>query len=417
MVKRVKQHRLEDISLTAFKATILTMGWVVREKNQQNDYGIDAEIEIFDEEGNATGLMFLAQLKATENSNETLVQKISFDIDKIKYYQSLTLPVLIVRYSEKTKKFYCKWNHDVDLFYAKKGAKTIRINFSNEEIWDDKFAAETVNFLRKLRSLKFRPITFPLSVHVESKNDIIGDSPSSVFLSSYKNASNFLLEEMVIFEKDKNKAIFNVKFEGKDAFVQLSSVSGCVIHEITKGTIDDSAIHIIMGIATSLARFGQTEIAARIFMHEKVRSKFLQNPELFYHNIRFIINTSQHEEIIDLVCDVMDCDESNNLLGLLTVMSVIYDKAMSSISNNNLQKLLDKFLEKSLVSGDSIFIGSSYYNLGNHFHAKRKHKEAVNNYLQARKFHQKYLEAYYFYQELAASLFLLGKHKFAAHFL
>ena len=230
MVKRVKQHRLEDISLTAFKSVILPMGWVVREKNQQNDYGIDAEVEIFDEEGNATGLMFLAQLKATENSDETSVQKISFDIDKINYYKSLALPVLIVRYSEKTKKFYCKWDYDVDLFYAKEGAKTIRINFSNEEIWGDEFADETVNFLKKLQSLKYIPITFPLSVHVESKDDIIGDTPSSVFLSSYKKTSNTLFGEMVKFENDKNKAIFNVKFDGK---TEWSSQGRCATSQMS----------------------------------------------------------------------------------------------------------------------------------------------------------------------------------------
>ena len=52
MPKRPKQHQVEDLSINALKS-VLPREWVYREKDK--DYGIDGEIEIFDENGYATG--------------------------------------------------------------------------------------------------------------------------------------------------------------------------------------------------------------------------------------------------------------------------------------------------------------------------------------------------------------------------
>ncbi len=46
MPKRTSEHQVEDISITAIKSR-LPRQWVYREKGR--DYGIDGEIEIFDE--------------------------------------------------------------------------------------------------------------------------------------------------------------------------------------------------------------------------------------------------------------------------------------------------------------------------------------------------------------------------------
>ena len=46
MPKRPKQHQVEDLSVVAFRKT-LPRQWIYREKDK--DYGIDGEVEIFDE--------------------------------------------------------------------------------------------------------------------------------------------------------------------------------------------------------------------------------------------------------------------------------------------------------------------------------------------------------------------------------
>ena len=67
--KRPRSHALETESRTAFEST-LPNNWVYRRK--EDDYGIDGEVEIFDDDGQTTGLLFFVQLKATELENRNI---------------------------------------------------------------------------------------------------------------------------------------------------------------------------------------------------------------------------------------------------------------------------------------------------------------------------------------------------------
>ncbi len=64
MPVRTREHILEDESWSVLNAAIDQTTWVLRKKIP--DYSVDGEIEIFDDQGSATGLMFLFQLKATD---------------------------------------------------------------------------------------------------------------------------------------------------------------------------------------------------------------------------------------------------------------------------------------------------------------------------------------------------------------
>ncbi|MGV1767994.1 DUF4365 domain-containing protein [Rhizobium rhizogenes] len=101
---RSRSHQLEDVSITYFKS-ILPEAWVCREKDR--DYGVDLEVEIFDELGDATGLMFYAQLKATDNPDRET--KAVIPVDRIRYLQSLDAPSILVRYSTPNKNVYWRW--------------------------------------------------------------------------------------------------------------------------------------------------------------------------------------------------------------------------------------------------------------------------------------------------------------------
>ena len=123
MTKRIKQHQLEDLSRNKFGLAI-PRKWVFRDKDK--DYGIDGEVEIFNSKERATGLVFLVQLKATASKQQRTIKGIDLSLETIRYYKRLDLPVLVARYSEVKDKFYVKWATQIDPFYAKDGAKTMR---------------------------------------------------------------------------------------------------------------------------------------------------------------------------------------------------------------------------------------------------------------------------------------------------
>ena len=81
MPKRPKQHQVEDLSINALK-NVLPRELVYREKDK--DYGIDGEIEIFDEKDCVTGIIFLVQLKATDTDDLKKQKRVQLSTESIK---------------------------------------------------------------------------------------------------------------------------------------------------------------------------------------------------------------------------------------------------------------------------------------------------------------------------------------------
>ena len=100
--KRPRPHVLEAQSRQAFEAA-LPSHWVYRRK--EDDYGIDGEVEIFNNEGEATGMLFYVQLKATDGAE----RDIKIRVEAGNYYADLDAPVLLVRYMAADKTLYGRW--------------------------------------------------------------------------------------------------------------------------------------------------------------------------------------------------------------------------------------------------------------------------------------------------------------------
>src|SRR5687767_10733531 len=125
MPERPLSHQLEEESRTAFRT--LVHPWVFRDKNP--DYGIDAEVELFDENGKATGGQFLVQLKAAHKQPNN--PSVSLAIDTVKYYHSLELPVLLVLWIKESGKTFWRWANNIDLYYAKPKAKSLAVRLAH----------------------------------------------------------------------------------------------------------------------------------------------------------------------------------------------------------------------------------------------------------------------------------------------
>lgn len=415
MTKRVKQHQLEDISRAKYQLAI-PRNWVMRDKDK--DYGIDAEVEIFDENGNATGLVYWVQLKATESSKPGLTRKVDLSVDAVKYYKQLDIPVLIVRYSEAEDRFYCKWDHEVDLYYAKENAKTIRVSFSDEDIIDDDTAPRTVSYLKRIRAIRSGSITLPVAMSL----DIVGDAVKGVSRGILASEFRLALKNhphLAVYESNSEKAALRITVKADELVVSLSDVTGCTFHDIAK--FDDESLaeiiaeYSLLGFAVVMAKLGQFEMAARVFLDKKLIDRFLQWEDLFKEYIPILIRTSRYDELVDSVCTVIDSNMDDNLLENITVASAIFNSnSGDAVRNSKFQQLLEKCLEKSIRIGEKTMIGMAHYNLANHYRGRGLAKQAVRHYLKARRFFPKYSNQIYFYRELGGALFELGKYRFSS---
>lgn len=119
---RPRQHVLEKLSARAFaKALPETM----LERPLPDDYGVDFEIELFDEHGDRTGLTFKVQLKSTDSTKA----KRSVKLSDFGYWSTLDVPVLLVLYMADTKQLFSKWAHAYNPWPPSAGKKTTTVKF------------------------------------------------------------------------------------------------------------------------------------------------------------------------------------------------------------------------------------------------------------------------------------------------
>ena len=147
---RARSHVLETDSRRAF-AAILPSEWIIRP--QPSDYDLDDQVEVFEAKGQTTGLIFFVQLKATDNLDLDAALRLRFSVDTLNYYRSLDVPVMIVRFHSKTRKFYWRWFHEFRE-RPKVGQKTLTLKLPSTGEWNNQ-ASEQVN-----ASLEMRPF-FP----------------------------------------------------------------------------------------------------------------------------------------------------------------------------------------------------------------------------------------------------------------
>ena len=93
-----------------FESSLLP-NWALRDQEDQEDYGIDGEIEITSSKDKATGFIFKIQLKGIEeasydNNNNLVYTKAS--VERFGYYlEDLEIPILFIIADLKTSR--CLW--------------------------------------------------------------------------------------------------------------------------------------------------------------------------------------------------------------------------------------------------------------------------------------------------------------------
>lgn len=196
--QRPREHQLEKESRTAFQ-TRLPSQWDFQDIPQP-EYGLDGRVEIFDKADLATGRMFFVQLKATDKPELKDALAVQLEIPTCEYYQSLDLPVLIVRYHAPTGKIYAKWFHKYDPYYGKKAKKKITFRFTVEDEWHEETAAQLASDVEACRQLKSPHLTPPVKFTLTLKEQYLhGILATQIELEIRKAAERLFERERSLF--------------------------------------------------------------------------------------------------------------------------------------------------------------------------------------------------------------------------
>lgn len=254
MPKRVRNHVLEALSRDALSRQLTgPLGWVVRDI--PIDYGIDAEVEIFDD-GAATGLTFKVQLKGMEEPDRIGPFR-DVEVDHLRYWAHLDVPVLLVAYDHSTQTVYGRWIHSLDL-ELKPDQKTKRIRFSDKDqvhVGDPRLQ-RTVEAVRRLKSGLFgRP--FPVAFD--------GDQDSVLALHFFRIVRALGLDEYV--RLDRSDFAFTVSVASDQVRVALpADIGSLTIHPQPVGSTEDllrDSLVILAGLLARVNRFGEAVQIAR----------------------------------------------------------------------------------------------------------------------------------------------------------
>jgi len=415
MPKRPKQHQVEDLSITAFK-NLLPREWVFREKDR--DYGIDGEVEIFTSAGEATGLIFYVQLKATDSLDLSAQRKVQLKIETINYFRELPLSILIVRYSEQAKDTYIKWSFEIDLFAIKDDAKTFLLVMNESNLWIDTTPSLIYETVNNIRYIKNCSSLFPLKLKLNfSFDSILGYSPYEIksyirdFIensgsSHIVNIVNSEKNTICIIEADNDKLLSSIiGFPGTvlDDYLELEYLS-----------IDDFIATIFVAISMSLFKIGKDANAKTILDELVMRNDeiplILQHPEISFFIIENYLNMHEEEKAFTLWKKLSKHSKNyeNEYKYSLLALYPKYKKF-------TIQVFKEKIIQYK-ESNDLKNAGVYSYNLANKLHNDSLHREAVKYYNQSLKYFPRYCKEDYVFKELAGSLFELRRYKLAAKF-
>lgn len=163
MPSRVPQHQIDAAGQVLLRSA-LPPAWVVREQNP--DYGIDYQIEIFEENGSWTGVQFSIQLKSSAAQYDRNIP-LQLPLEKLAYWSSQALPVAVVVAAIRTSELRFRWAHDLDPGpHVADEQITSTFQFRPRDAWCEESPAEIRRYADAWRTWNEHHLTTPVALSI-----------------------------------------------------------------------------------------------------------------------------------------------------------------------------------------------------------------------------------------------------------
>ena len=390
---RHNNHQIEDASRRKFD-TLLPDAWVSRPK--VSDYGTDLEVEIFEEDGSATGLMFYVQLRGTDDPEKETKTRLS--IDQKHYFHQLNVPTLLVRFCRPTGAFYCKWHYEIHTTPKQEQLKSITVHFNGEHRWTDETQKYIVADLRVARYAAKMPNNGRISVSL----DALDLSPSKRF--EFKSAlSKASAGYGAICSPDYLSSAEHLPMQVVHLNGSLIVSCGKLTSvEVSVGDTGDglssALLYVICIVCFDLGCMRQAQDAARSILHCGIQA----TDSWVAFRAAGALQASPSELADFALLNGLE-DPSFVENPLITMMLV--DASRRSPSRDWLQRwfgTVEKFALKNDMLGPA---AATNYNRGNAALQTADFAKAVRYYNKARKLRPEYLQTGYFLQEFGGALY------------
>lgn len=390
MPKRPREHVVAEESRRRFEG-VLPPEWVPR--TVTDDYGVDQVVEVF-EDGEATGLQFGVQLKATDQRSLPKALKIAFRRETWAYFASLDYPVLVVRYHAASGRLFARWTH-------RSPGRSLRLTTDDELL-----SSSRASILAELRALRqLARADTPLRLQVFATDDAPIGTAGLVF--ALKNLTE-RVDPLLSFvgEPVPPPPLAVIAHEGywevhlgcasvKVPFAPDSGVRGCVADVAT-------------GLAAMLAFVGRADTGIRLALEAVPHSRAIEVPPLLGMLLGALIRTGRAGDLIKLLDALAQRPLAAECEVYLQGAVMQLADHMSDADKRAVEAFRRRWIERE---SDPLAVAPASYSLANwRFHQLGDWQGAYDAYREAVRLYPGYAEREYFCAEIAAAAFESGDY-------
>ncbi|TNB48190.1 DUF4365 domain-containing protein [Martelella lutilitoris] len=392
MSQRTRSHRLEDISIVEFQR-LLPDEWVCRTKDK--DYGVDLEVEIFDEDGRSTGLIFYVQMKATDKKGQE--RSVRMKIDRLSYLSSLDAPSIIVRYCAATRTTHFIWIHNVFDQIGPTSSASATVRFSEADTWSDETPLKVLRTIKILRTIRLGTRNLPLGLTVEDG----GTTSSSVFELKLAASRLQRMSQMIGTSNDPDRCL-PIAIHLKDNYLvaSIDAIASINWH------IDEFSSEKILPILTYILAYMTGRYEFHRQSSELIRiihaNQFTANNRIIAGRIaQLAINNP------DTAADIARWNRIHAIQdeAYLTYLNALLSSEIPMVKR---EAAVTAFYTDAISDHDPTNnqnLSTICYSLANFQMNNGRLGEAVSNYNRARKLDEIYLQRTYFLNEVGACCF------------
>ncbi len=423
MPRRTREHILEEESRKHFE-NLIPDNWIIRKPDP--DYGIDAEVEIFDGNGSPTGVLFLVQLKATDQKNLSKALKLSFKKDMLQYYNSLELPVLVVRYHSPTKNIFMRWAHSIDLYYSGPNTSNYTITFSKRNQWSENTPSLIENYLNKRRILREclpLPIELSFDYDIEFSNITYKMKLESKFRELIKEQG--LPIKMTPDKQTDFKAVITIASnEVKISFLDLKTFT---MHNLQgkDGEYDEQSLpyDLLSLIGCSFFQTGCKNIAFQILIKNLPFSTLIESFQFLALLGMFIGSEKNIESALGLMETILTSNRQKKIgitsdVFMFAVTPSILRFGCPQDLHKRFSKIMLRLSTGCEKEGQKEIAGVYYYNLANMMRNSPffSNRQIISWYKSAVRLWGGYHKREYFWAEIGGVLFNCNKYLCSSRF-
>lgn len=410
MALRPNNHITGDNAIRKIASDLIPEEWTI--SIPDSDYGLDMLIEVV-RNNKTTGKLFFIQSKGTLDSSDEGNISYSMNLERIKDYSEIKIPVLFVYYSKTDGKFWGRWMNSLysTLTKQQKEQDTITLHFSSMNIID-------ADYLRSIGDEILPSIAKQVSIICTESSESFNRLHSQIVATARK-----LVGDEVSGNPRLSCMVIRLSYGGAltDGFVEIKSDTYSIRIPIKQKSSDilyypalskEECPHWLLEIISTIAIFSS------IISSQAVDYVLLNPQKEALDNIPInlwsgFLDQVQGKEIYKLsnLFDLAIQTKHEDLAQF--IMLYVFMQALKDIECNELYRdLLSRYLKSEQEENTR---GRLCYNLANSMRQIDCY-EAFDLYVKAVHFEPRYRKLYYWWQEVGGVLYLTGHYYFAELF-